>query len=124
MRRDVSCTCVHAASPLGVVPKTMSNQLDPTQAFAASAAVVFRQMDDGAVLLDLESGVYFGLDEIGTRVWTLLVDCGTPAAVCSAMLQEFDVDPDVLTGDVLRLVGELQQNGLVRRSLGEGGWWR
>jgi len=47
-------------------------------------------------------------------VWTLLVDRGTPAAVCSAMLGEFDVDADVLTADVLRLVGELQQNGLVR----------
>jgi len=114
MPRGVSCTRVHAASPLGVVQKPMSNQPDPTQAFAASPAVVFRPMDDGAVLLDLESGVYFGLDEVGTRVWTLLVDRGTPAAVCSAMLLEFDVDPDVLTGDVLRLVGELQQNGLVR----------
>jgi hypothetical protein len=97
-----------------MVHKTMSNQPDPTQAFAASPAVVFRQMDDGAVLLDLESGVYFGLDEVGTRVWTLLVDRGTPAAVCSAMLGEFDVDADVLTADVLRLVGELQQSGLVR----------
>lgn len=103
----------------------MSNQPDPSQAFAASPAVVFRRMDDGAVLLDLESGVYFGLDEVGTRVWTLLVDRGTPAAVCSAMLGEFDVDADVLTADVLRLVSELQQNGLVRaapvrRSFSEG----
>ena len=114
MPRGVSCTRVHAASPLGVVQKEMSNQPDPTQAFAVSPAVVFRRMDDGAVLLDLESGVYFGLDEVGTRVWTLLVDHGTPAAVCSAMLGEFDVAPDVLTTDVLRLVGELQQNGLVR----------
>ena len=30
------------------------------------------------------------------------------------MVEEFEVDPGVLAGDVLRLVGELQQNGLVR----------
>jgi hypothetical protein len=66
------------------------------------------------VLLDLESGVYFGLDEVGTRVWTLLLERGTPAAVCDALREEFEVDPGVLAGDVLRLVGELQQNGLVR----------
>ena len=92
----------------------MVNQPDPAQAFAVSPSVVFRQLDDGAVLLDLESGVYFGLDEIGTRVWTLLQERGTPGAVCDAMLEEFDVEPAVLAGDVLRLVGELQQNGLVR----------
>ena len=114
MPPGISCTRVRAASPLGVVQKQMSIQPDPSQAFAASPAVVFRRMDDGAVLLDLESGVYFGLDDVGTRVWTLLVDRGTPAAVCAVMIGEFDVDPDVLTGDVLRLVGELQQNGLVR----------
>ena len=84
------------------------------QAFAVSPAVVFRQLEDGAVLLDLESGVYFGLDEVGTRVWALLLERGTPAAVCDALLEEFDVEPSVLTDDVLRLVGELQANGLVR----------
>ena len=86
----------------------------PTQAYAASPSVVFREMDDGAVLLDLESGVYFGLDEVGTRVWALLLERGTPDAVCAAMLDEFDVASAELTADVLRLVGELQQNGLVR----------
>jgi hypothetical protein len=104
----------------------MTDQPNPTQAFAASPAVVFRQLEDGAVLLDLESGVYFGLDEVGTRVWTLLLERGTPAAVCDALREEFEVDPGVLAGDVLRLVGELQQNGLVRaapvrRSFSGGG---
>ena len=84
------------------------------QLVAVSPSVVFRQMDDGAVLLDLESGVYFGLDEVGTRVWTLLAAHKTTDAVCDAMLAEFDVDRSVLAEDVRRLVGELQQNGLLR----------
>jgi len=71
-------------------------------------------MDDGAVLLDLESGVYFGLDEVGTRVWMLLMEQKTPDAVCEAMLAEFDVEPGVVADDVRRLVAELQQNGLLR----------
>lgn len=91
-----------------------SRDASGAQAFAVSPSVVFRQMDDGAVLLDLESGVYFGLDEVGTRVWTLLVEQKTPDAVCAAMLGEFDVEPGVLAEDVRRLVGELQQNGLLR----------
>ena len=96
----------------------MSDHPDPEPStaaiYAVSPAVVFRQMDDGAVLLDLESGVYFGLDQVGTRVWTLLVEHGTTDAVCAAMIEEFDVEPDVLAADVRRLVAELQQGGLVR----------
>ena len=84
------------------------------QCFAVSPSVVFRQMDDGAVLLDLQSGVYFGLDEVGTRVWTLRMEQKTPDAVCEAMLAEFDVEPGVVADDVRRLVAELQQNGLLR----------
>ena len=96
----------------------MSDHTNPepstAEVYAVSPAVVFRQMDDGAVLLDLESGVYFGLDQVGTRVWTLLVERGTTDAVCAAMIEEFDVEPDVLAADVRRLVAELQQGGLVR----------
>ena len=66
----------------------MSDHADPETAspaaYAASPAVVFRQMDDGAVLLDLESGVYFGLDEVGTRVWTLLLERGTSGATSNS----------------------------------------
>jgi hypothetical protein len=95
----------------------MSDHINPAPSsdtvYTVSPSVVFRQMDDGAVLLDLESGVYFGLDEIGTRVWSLLLERGTTGAVCAAMSDEFDVEPDVLAADVRRLVEELRQGGLV-----------
>jgi hypothetical protein len=89
-------------------------RVQPLQSFAVSPTVVFREMDDGAVVLDLESGVYFGLDPVGTRIWTLLSEHATPQAVCDAMIQEYEVAPDVLSADVLLLVGELQETGLVR----------
>src|SRR5262245_43041359 len=93
---------------------TSSRSVAGGESVVVSPSVVFRQLEDGAVLLDLESGVYFGLDEVGTRVWTLLAEHKTAEAVCHAMLAEFDVDPAVLADDVRRLVGELQQNGLLR----------
>jgi hypothetical protein len=34
--------------------------------------VVFRELEGEAVLLNLETGVYFGLNEVGTRIWSLL----------------------------------------------------
>jgi hypothetical protein len=84
-----------------------------TDRFRVNESVVFRELDAEAVLLDLQNGVYFGLDAVGTRVWTLLLEHGTPEQVCARMIEEYDVSPQVLRDDVLRLVEELVGRGLV-----------
>jgi Coenzyme PQQ synthesis protein D (PqqD) len=81
--------------------------------YLVGSAVVFRELDGEAVLLNLDSGVYFGLDEVGTRVWALLVEHGTLERVCSQLMEEYDVEPAVLEQDVSRLVEELCHKGLV-----------
>ena len=81
--------------------------------FEVSPAVVFRELDGETVLLNLDSGVYFGLDAVGTRVWTLLLEHGSTAPVCAQMEQEYDVAPEALERDVHRLVRELCQKGLI-----------
>ena len=85
----------------------------PTEQFAVHPSVICRELSGETVLLNLVSGVYYGLDAIGTRVWQLLVDGRTIAGVCETMLQEYDVAPDVLHDDVVRLVGELRERGIV-----------
>ena len=85
----------------------------PSDCFVVGQSVVFRELSGEAVLLNLESGVYYGLDAVGTRVWSLLTANHPLSKVCSIMLEEFDVAPDVLEHDVMRLVGELCEKGLV-----------
>ncbi len=81
--------------------------------FVVSPSVVFRELSGEAVLLNLESGVYYGLDPVGTRVWSLLTQNHPLRVVCSIMVEEFDVEPDVLERDLVRLVGDLCEKGLV-----------
>jgi hypothetical protein len=81
--------------------------------YQVGSAVVFRELDGEAVLLNLDSGVYFGLDVVGTRVWALLVEHGTLERVCSHLVEEYDVEPAVLEEDVARLVEEMRRKGLV-----------
>jgi len=38
--------------------------------------VVFRELDGEAVILNLETGTYFGLDTVGTRIWQFCQDHG------------------------------------------------
>ena len=81
--------------------------------FTIHPSVICRELSGETVLLNLESGVYYGLDPVGTRVWQLLQLGKTIDGVCEVMLDEFDVSQDVLRDDVTRLVGELHERGIV-----------
>ena len=74
--------------------------------------VVFRELGGEAVLLNLKTGAYFGLDPVGTRVWQLLVEHGSVARVMEVMLGEYDIDRERLERDLLELCGELCATGL------------
>ena len=78
-----------------------------------SADVIFRELEGEAVLLDLGSGRYFGLNAVGTRVWMLLESGSTVADVVSAIAAQFDAAPDQVAGDVAELVAELTVRGLL-----------
>jgi len=84
-----------------------------TDQFVIHPSVICRELSGETVLLNLESGVYYGLDAVGTRVWQLLMQGCTSASVRDTMIEEYDVAPDVLNADVLRLVGDLRDRGIV-----------
>lgn len=75
--------------------------------------VVFRELDGEAVILNLESGMYFGLDAIGTRIWRLVEECGSLRAVWEAMQREFEAPGETLRSDLLTFINELSAKGLV-----------
>lgn len=78
-----------------------------------SEAVVFRELDGEAVILQLDEGVYFGLDPVGTRLWQLIEGQGLLRGALQAGLAEFDVRPDVLERDLIDLVRQLADKRLV-----------
>jgi ribosomal protein S8 len=77
--------------------------------------------DGEMVILSLDSGIYFGLNEVGTRIWLLLREHAALAKVVDLMLAEYDVPRDALESDVLRLAQQLSAHGLarIRRQSGE-----
>jgi hypothetical protein len=78
-----------------------------------SPNVVFRDLDGEAVLLDLSSGTYFGLNEVGTRVWQLLADGRDESQIVATLAAEYDADAAVIAGDVARLLGDLRSRRLI-----------
>jgi hypothetical protein len=85
----------------------------PGRAVTVTPNTLSREVQGETVLLQLDSGEYFGLDEIGTRVWQLIVETGDLDRVQAALLDEYDVDPTVLTADMARLVEELSARRLI-----------
>ena len=81
---------------------------------------------DGDVLLmmDVERGRYYGLGGVGRRIWELLEHPMTEAALVEALLDEYDVAPDLCTEQVKTFLSGLRERGLLAENpspTGRGG---
>ncbi len=75
--------------------------------------VVFRDLEGELVLLNLTTGVYFGLDPIGTRIWHLIREQRSLQEILDALVAEYEVTEGQCERDLLHLVGQLRKKGLI-----------
>lgn len=66
-----------------------------------------------AVILQLQTGVYYGLNPVGAKVWELVQQPRTVAEIRDALVAEYTVDPETCERDVERLVEDLASRKLV-----------
>lgn len=76
--------------------------------------VLFRDLGGEAVILNVETGYYYGLDEVGTRMWVLLIRHGQVEPAYRALLAEYDVAEDRLRQDMLDFIDELESHQLLQ----------
>jgi len=89
----------------------MSDILD--EALVPSVDAVESAVGDETVILHLKSGIYFGLDPMGTRIWAMLKEGVSSAEICKRLTEEFDVSPDVVEADARRFLSELKANDIL-----------
>lgn len=80
--------------------------------------VVMRELDGESILLNLETEKYFGLDEVGTRMWIELLAQPSVEGACEVLEREFDVEPVVLRRDMESLIDQLLESGLLEAGAG------
>lgn len=78
--------------------------------------VLSRDLDGEAVLLDLRSGHYFGLNATGSRVWTMLKEGKDTEDIARGLVEEFDVDFERALADARSFIETLFERGLIRRA--------
>jgi hypothetical protein len=75
--------------------------------------VMSRMVGDETVLLDLASGLYFGLDGVGQRIWQAVADGKKLSETIDIIVAEYDVDQNQATADVLQFASTLLERGLL-----------
>lgn len=81
-----------------------------------SPSVVEAALDDEMVLLNVESGLYFGLDGLGTAIWTMVSEGMDEDAIVTRIVAEYDVARAQAEGDVCDFLRLLENRGLLRSS--------
>jgi len=83
---------------------------------SAPADVLIRELDGEAVLLNLNSEAYYGLDQVGTRMWQVLTTSESIEAAYETLLAEYEVEPARLHQDLTGLIERLVEHGLLEVS--------
>lgn len=79
--------------------------------------VLISHLQEESVILNLDSEKYFGLDDVGTRFLSVLTSSESIEAAYERLRNEYDVDPQILRNDLLSLVNNLIDQGLLIREI-------
>jgi hypothetical protein len=83
------------------------------QAVTVPENVMFRELEDEAVILNVDTDRYFGLDDVGTRFWKELTTSGSIQAAFDKLVAEYDAEPELLRRDLIGLIEKLVAQGLL-----------
>jgi hypothetical protein len=95
------------------MPSTTNANLSMKSIVRASREQVSSELAGEVIILNLNAGVYHGLDETGARIWQLIQTPTRVADVRDALLSEYDVEADRCGQDLLELLESLSNSGLL-----------
>jgi hypothetical protein len=78
--------------------------------------VLISHLQEESVILNLDTERYFGLDDVGTRFLSVITSSESVEAAYERLRHEYDVDPQILRADLLSLVNNLVDQGLLIRT--------
>lgn len=93
----------------------MTNALTitPTTRCARAEGLVASEIDGEAVILSIDSGSFFNLNPMGTRIWDMVETPATIADICAALQQRFAVSADECRNDVTGFIANMIDQGLL-----------
>ena len=75
--------------------------------YKASSKYLYSEIDSEAVILDVNSGTYFGLNEVSNRIWQLLQTPTASDRLIEQIIEEYEVAPEEAKRDVQNLLHDM-----------------
>jgi len=79
----------------------------------AASEQVSCPLGEESAILNLKNSMYYGMNPVGTRIWTLLKEPRSVQQLRDALLNEYDVDAALCERDLLDLLGKMRSEGLI-----------
>jgi hypothetical protein len=87
--------------------------IDKSSVVVAADHQTSTEVDGESVILDLEEGVYYGLNPVGARIWSEIQEPAAVEEITAAILAEYDVNAEECREDVISLLQDLKENDLI-----------
>ena len=92
---------------------TNTVEISPQAIISPMPEQISSELNGEAVILDLSSGVYYGLNEVGARIWQIIQEPCSLEKIQNVLIEEYDVEPDLCKQEILKLLLELKNAKLI-----------
>ncbi len=92
---------------------SFESELSPTATIVRSSNQVSGDLDGKVVLLSIENGEYYNINEVGSRIWALLEKPMAVAALIDQLLTEFEIDRSTCEKETMTFIEQLQKDRLI-----------
>ncbi len=83
------------------------NQITPNTVISRSETLLFNNLGDDVVMMDIEQGSYYGLEEVAARIWELTENPVSVASICETLISEYDVPEQKCEQEVTAFIDDL-----------------
>ncbi len=91
----------------------MVRKIDVRSVVVVTKDQVSADLSGEAAILNLKNGIYYGLDNVGARIWSLVQEPRAVSEIRDTIVQEYDVGPERCETDLIALLEELLSKGLI-----------
>ena len=91
-----------------------TGQIADATMIARSPSVLTAEVDGEIVMMSIERGHYFGLDDIGSDIWKRIEPPCSFAALVDRLVADYDADRAIIASDVQALLARMAEQDIVR----------
>lgn len=93
--------------------ESIASTVSASSVVVASKEQIGCDLGGEEVILDLDSGIYYGLNEVGASIWKLIQEPKSVGEIKQAIMDEYEVQPERCETSILRLLNELAERNLI-----------